>query len=327
MCDTFVALPDATVDGSVIFGKNSDRPAGEIQDVVTFPAQTYSKGQQVQCTSIEIPQVEHTYAVILSKPRWMWGAEMGANECGVVIGNEAVWTTQPCQATGLLGMDLVRLGLERGETALAALQVIINLLKQYGQGGNCAEHFSFTYHNSFLIADCQSAWVLETAGKYWVAERITCGTRSISNNLTIRSKGDLQHPDVIGNAIATGLCTSEADFDFAQMFSESGVQDSVPPYSREGRVRSLCQLHQGKFALDTAKSILRDHQGHICMHGEFETRGSQISRLSSQQGQHWLIDRPFPCQQNYKLIAFPTTALFSTIDDMPRRQQEMHPRQ
>ena len=41
MCDTFVALPDATVDGSVIFGKNSDRPAGEIQDVVTFPAQTY----------------------------------------------------------------------------------------------------------------------------------------------------------------------------------------------------------------------------------------------------------------------------------------------
>ena len=307
MCDTFVALPDATVDRSVIFGKNSDRPAGEIQDVVTFGAQTYSQGQQVQCTYMEIPQVEHTYGVILSKPRWMWGAEMGANECGVVIGNEAVWTTQPCQATGLLGMDLVRLGLERGETALAALQIIINLLQQYGQGGNCAEHFSFTYHNSFLIADCQSAWVLETAGKYWVAERITCGTRSLSNNLSIRGKGDLQHPDVIADAIATGLCTSEADFDFAQLFSEGGVEDSVPSYSREGRVRSLCQLHQGKFAIDKAKSILREHQGHICMHGDFETRGSQISMLSSQPGEHWFIDRPFPCQQNYKLMTFPTT--------------------
>ena len=79
----------------------------------------------------------------------------------------------------------------------------------------------------------RSAWVLETAGKYWVAERITCGTRSISNNLSIRGKGDLQHPDVIADAIATGLCTSEADFDFAQMFSESGVEDSVSPYSRE----------------------------------------------------------------------------------------------
>jgi hypothetical protein len=43
------------------------------------------------------------------------------------------------------------------------------------------------------------------------------------------------------------------------------------------------------------------------MHGDFETRGSQISKLSAQQGEHWLIDRPFPCQQNYKLIAFSTT--------------------
>ena len=34
---------------------------------------------------------------------------------------------------------------------------------------------------------------------------------------------------------------------------------------------------------------------------------SQISKLSAQQGEHWLIDRPFPCQQNYKLIAFSTT--------------------
>lgn len=54
---------------------------------------------------------------------------MGANDCGVVIGNEAVWTTQPYQSTGLLGMDLVRLGLERGESAFTALQVILDLLK------------------------------------------------------------------------------------------------------------------------------------------------------------------------------------------------------
>lgn len=305
MCDTFVALPDATCDGSVIFAKNSDRPEGEIQNVVTFPAQAYAQGQRVKCTYIEISQVEYTHAVILSKPRWMWGAEMGANDCGVVIGNEAVWTTQPYQSTGLLGMDLVRLGLERGESAFNALQVILDLLEQYGQGGNCAEHFSFTYHNSFLIADYSEAWVLETAGKYWVAERVTKGTRSISNSLSIRSAGDMRHPDVIAAATAHQLCSREADFDFAKLLSEGGVEDLSSPYSREGRVRSLCQMHQSKFSLDTAKLILRDHQGDICMHGQFETRGSQISRLTPQQCEHWLIARPFPCQQEYQLVALP----------------------
>jgi secernin len=308
MCDTFIALPDATPDGSVIFGKNSDRPEGEIQDVVTFPAQTYFPGQNVQCTYVQIPQVERTYAVVLSKPRWMWGAEMGANECGVAIGNEAVWTTQPYQSTGLLGMDLVRLGLERGGTAFAALQVIVDLLEQYGQGGNCVEHLSFAYHNSFLIADHKEAWVLETAGKYWVAEPVIQGTRSISNTLSIRSAGDLRHPDVVRDAVAQGRCKGESEFDFAKCFSDGGVEDSLSPHSREGRVRSLCQMHQGKFTIETAKSILRDHQAGICMHGQFETRGSQISRLTSQHCDHWLINSPFPCQQEYRSITLPDMA-------------------
>lgn len=33
-CDTFVVLPPLTKDGSVIFGKNSDRPQNEVQEVV-----------------------------------------------------------------------------------------------------------------------------------------------------------------------------------------------------------------------------------------------------------------------------------------------------
>lgn len=62
-----------------------------------------------QCTYIDVKQVEKTYGVILSKPSWMWGCEMGANDQGVVIGNEAVWTNvEDATEERLLGMDLVR---------------------------------------------------------------------------------------------------------------------------------------------------------------------------------------------------------------------------
>jgi len=290
MCDTFIALPDATLDGKLIFGKNSDRPNGEIQDVVSFLAQEYLADDILQCTYLQIPQARQTNAVILSKPRWMWGAEMGANECGVVIGNEAVWTTEPYTESGLLGMDLLRLGLERGATAHDALQVIVQLLEKYGQGGNCAEHFAMNYHNSYLLADETEAWVLETAGRYWVAEKITRGIRSISNNLSIRGKGDLRHPEL----------DRYAELDFAQQFSESSAS-AISPLSREGRVRQLCRLNEGKFSVEIARSILRDHTGGICMHGEFETRGSQVSVLGPGEDKHWFIEEPFPCQKKYHL--------------------------
>ena len=290
MCDTFIALPDATLDGKLIFGKNSDRPNDEIQDVVSFPAQQHTSDDSLQCTYLQIPQVPQTNAVILSKPRWMWGAEMGANEHGVVIGNEAVWTTETYAESGLLGMDLLRLGLERGATAHGAMQVIIELMEEYGQGGNCAEHFAMRYHNSYLLADETGAWVLETAGRYWVAEKITHGTRSISNGLSIHGKGDLRHPEL----------ERIAELDFAQQFSMGG-SGTISPLSREGRVRQLCQLSEGKFTVEIAKSILRDHTGGICMHGEFETRGSQVSVLRPGIHEHWFIEEPFPCQQKYRL--------------------------
>src|SRR6187402_1513132 len=99
MCDTLVALTD---DG-VLFAKNSDRDANEAQRVVWHPASDHPSGARVQATWIDLPQVPRTHAVALSQPWWMWGAEMGANEHGVVIGNEAVHTTEPHGDPALLG--------------------------------------------------------------------------------------------------------------------------------------------------------------------------------------------------------------------------------
>ena len=80
---------------------------------------------------------------------------MGVNEHGVAIGNEAVFTKVPYdRRPGLLGMDLLRLALERAESAEAAVGVITSLVETHGQGGNCWQVKRFTYHNSFITEYC-----------------------------------------------------------------------------------------------------------------------------------------------------------------------------
>ena len=197
-CDCWVALRDATTDGSVILAKNSDRPPGESQPLVSVPRSLHQQGATVQCTYIEIPQAAETYEHIGSKIWWTFGYEHGMNEHGVAIGNEAVWSKEPLEGNdGLLGMDLVRLGLERGTTAHEAMHVIVSLLERYGQCGNClheTDGAELRYHNSFLIADPNEAWVLETAGEFWVAKKFTSGVYSISNIYTIETEWDEAHP-------------------------------------------------------------------------------------------------------------------------------------
>ena len=57
----------------------------------------------------EIDQSPVTYEVLLLKPAWTWGCEMGSNEYGLNIGNEAVFTLEKYAKIGLTGMDMVRL--------------------------------------------------------------------------------------------------------------------------------------------------------------------------------------------------------------------------
>ena len=58
-CDTFVALPPATNRGFIVFGKNSDRPQGEVQEVRHFQAATHEAGTKVQVSQGLQPAVTH----------------------------------------------------------------------------------------------------------------------------------------------------------------------------------------------------------------------------------------------------------------------------
>ena len=47
-CDTLVALPPATANGCVVFGKNSDRPGQEVQEVIYQAAAEHEPGTKLQ---------------------------------------------------------------------------------------------------------------------------------------------------------------------------------------------------------------------------------------------------------------------------------------
>ena len=133
-CDTLVINKSCSAYGQNILAKNSDRPTGEPQPLCYYEGKEYPEGTVLHTTYLDIPQVKKTYTVIGSRPYWIWGFEMGYNEMGLMIGNEAEWSRMEEDGEdGLLGMDLLRLGLERAATAREAIEVITSLLEKYGQ--------------------------------------------------------------------------------------------------------------------------------------------------------------------------------------------------
>jgi len=210
-------------------------------------------------------------------------------------------------------MDLVRLGLERAKSAKEALQVITQLLEKYGQGGDCAENSSWSYHNSFLIADCNEAYVLETAGSLWAAEHVTSGPRNISNNVSIRTKCDLTSKDLLSHALKKGYWDGKKTFNFSEAFSESYREPTQNwnPYDREDVIRHLLTQWDTKeddtACLKRAIAILREHTSGVCMHTPvFISTASIVSRLDRDplKSVHWFTGTANPCKSCFKPLQF-----------------------
>lgn len=285
MCDTFVVQGRLMASGRTTLAKNSDREPNEAQYLTKVEAADHRPGSMVRCTYVELPQVAHTHAVLGSRPWWMWGFEHGVNECGLAIGNEAVWSRLPGSTKpGLLGMDLLRLTLERAATADEGLAVLVGLLEQYGQSGRTSATRDETYHNGFILADADGGWILQTAGRHWVAKKLD-GWASISNVYSIGSDYDRISEGAIESAIQSGWFdpAAGAPFDFAAAYADREVSFlpgcAVRLDFSQARLEEL--ERQDKISLEGLFSLLRGHgtdgadagwrPGHdgeslICMH-------------------------------------------------------------
>ena len=263
MCDCLVALPAATGTDAALFAKSSDRPPAEPQDVGWYPPRIDRGGQRVTHVTIE-PAAGETLGCVLSRPRWCWGAEHGVNEAGVAIGNEAIYTTLDPRAhpPALIGMDLVRLGLERATSARGAVDVITGLIERYGQGGSGHDPDLVgrdrPYWSSFLVADPHDAWVVETSGRAWAAEQVdrTPGTRAISNRTTIPAfDAAHRHPgQPVGTLVDPRLRASEAVLE-ARPVSIADLRDHLRSHDSCGEPGWSVCMHVEGIEATTASMI------------------------------------------------------------------------
>lgn len=291
MCDTVVRI----LPGRILFAKNSDRDANEGQSLDFIPAEEQPKGKRLRCTWIEIPEAPRTHALLLSRPYWMWGAEMGTNEHGVVIGNEAVFTKEPVPEVGLTGMDLVRLGLSRGSTKEEAVSEMIRLLETHGQGGRCGhENANFRYFSSFLVADQGGAIVLETSGRSWTTENVSSGSRGISNGLTIPGFAD-KHSDTIKTYVSACRIRRARIETLGERASDIADMMALLRDHGEGHSEPVYKPHHGAMSAP-------------CMHGggllaSSQTTASWVSELTENGASHWVTATAAPCLSIFKPVS------------------------
>jgi len=296
-------------DNVTYFAKNSDRSPNEPLLVLRVPKMEHSAGAEVKCTYISIPQVSYTREMILYKPSWIWGAEMGVNENRVAIGNEAVFTKAKRGKPSLIGMDILRLALERADTAANAVEIMITLLQTYGQGGNCGFDKEFYYDNSFLAADPKESYVLETSGKNYCVIKVD-DKYAISNRLSIGTNHSEQ------GGIAQGK-------DFSKQYTEP-----VRSYFSEAKQRrnqAIATLTPTCGVVELMKTLRchaddfdkhefeRGHVGSICMHaggliGD-HTTGSLVASLRPDKPiTLWSTGSSTPCISAFKPVFWKSDA-------------------
>jgi hypothetical protein len=182
----FYVGSDLTASGSVMLGGTGEEVSSHWLQL--FPAADHPSNATVTVGVtpeavlpghlIQIPQVQHTLRYLSMEYSDYEGfpaplTNGGLNEKGVAVRD--VWATNrqelydmtPNPQSGLQYSDLARIVMERSSTAREGVEIIGQLIKDYGYA---------TYGgNTHLIADKDEGWVVwEFAGgkKLWAAERL-----------------------------------------------------------------------------------------------------------------------------------------------------------
>ncbi len=174
-CTNLIVSPGATVDGSVFVTYTCD---GEYHPHLSrIPAADHEPGEMQEVTHWnnkalgEIPYPPHTYAVVnLMNDHQVSVAETTTGGRAELINSDGM----------LHYWQLMRLSLQRAATARQCVEIMGDLVEEYGYRSS---------GESFCIGDPHEAWIMEMTGPgkgghgaFWVALRLPDGTISAFAN-------------------------------------------------------------------------------------------------------------------------------------------------
>lgn len=308
MCDTFVALPSATLDKNVLFAKSADCEVNEANAIVRIPRRKHVKGETLRVTHLVIPQAEETYEVFLTKAFWTYGCEIGINEYGLAMGEEAVFTTEMTEEKdGIIGPDLMRLGLERAKNCQRAIDLMTALLEEYGQGGSAELKGNSHFDSSFLMSDTSEAYILETAGRKWAVKKIE-DFDSISNMLGIAT-----------NWTTCSTASGTKKIDWAKTFALPEVPPTLGSPDRQCYTYDHLKEVKGQITAQTMFKIMRHHNNgyhpatadvhrNICIHAGpqdnrwWQADGVMVTDVSEHGALIWVTGTSGNCISIFKPV-------------------------
>ncbi len=325
MADCFFIPAAYGREQTTFLAANSQRESNEAQNILFIPGEQHPSHAQVQCTYREIPQEAKTFAILISQPYGSYGAEIGISEKGVAGATSGAFTNQKYQIQHVLtGQDLLRLALERSRNAAMAIDIIVNLISAYGQGGFQSKRNKTIYHASFLLADPQEAWVLETAGQFWAAQRVT-QPHSLTGGLTIGRDFERHHAGLLSLPRKTRRKQEQEPFHFKNFFERKLFAWLSRSHIRSTSFTAFWQNRNQKISTWDMFALMRDHgpePDHLerrglsrsCMHYcgilSLQTANSVILELRPKLPPLlWTTATSSPCMSLFKPIPFYPAAL------------------
>ena len=254
-CTSIMVGRNASVDGSVMTSHTCDswyRTWMSIEPARDFPRDTvtaireglmHTESQKDMTGTKErgtIPQAKHTY-------RFLNTAYPCLNEKQLAMGETTISGRDTLQNKEGLFMieELQRIALQRCSTAREAIQLMGDLIKEYGYGdsGEC-----------LTIADKQEVWIFEVFGEgpkkiggVWAAQRIPDDEVAVSANISRIGRIDITDKDhfmasdnVFAVARKLKLWDDKEDFSFWKAYSGGNYFGETKNYS----VRELYIMQQ-----------------------------------------------------------------------------------